>query len=625
MPPANPRRRPKAEPGAITAAVTEAVDHPAPNSLLASARLLNARKGAIAKPTEWSEEAWGYYDTTPELRFACSWYGNALSRCRLVLAKRGGPGEDPTPLDANDPRLALLDDLGTADAQGELLSSFAPHLIVPGIGYMVGMDEARGPDQDPVRTWQVLSSSEIRVKGDTFQVENEDGAWVDLPADSMVCKVWRRHARKNKPDSPVRALLTVLRELSLLTAHVEAAATSRLAGAGILLISNEVQFPVSEANKDAEDPFMAELTDAMLTPIADRSAASAVVPYPVRVPPDSVDKIKHLTFATPFDEQAITLREEARQRFAAGMDMPAEVLLGLGDSNHWTAWQIEESAIKLHIVPMLETIVAGLTVGWLHPTGLAEASTNGWTPESIEELVVWFTVDGLTVRPDRSQDAKDLYGMDAINLDALLRECGFGEGDKVTPEDTKRKLLIAVVQAAPTLFPIIAPLLDIQVTIPAGVEALDPGTGADPMAPATVPADAPADGVPGTQDVTPEESLAASASGELIAACDGLVARALEVAGNRLGNLARSGGVDLAAFPPDEAHLHVEPTCLADLDRLLAGAWRRVPLIAERHGVDPEGLTDALSTYTRALLVTATPHTADRLSDALGTGEPAAA
>ncbi len=50
-------------------------------------------------------------------------------------------------------------------------------------------------------------------------------------------------------------------------------------------------------------------------------------------------------------------RETAAVRaLAAGMDLPAEVLLGLSDVNHWTAWQVDESAYRQHVDPIVQTL-----------------------------------------------------------------------------------------------------------------------------------------------------------------------------------------------------------------------------------------------------------------------------
>ena len=601
---------------------------PAANSFVASARILSeARRGAIPKPASWQDEAWGYYDSVGEVRFAASWYGNALSRVRLGLAERGQAGAVPTLLPPDDPRNRYLDQLaGGSTGQAQLLADFAPHLVVPGLCYLVGVEE------DGTDVWRVLSYDELAVKDDTFQWQTGPKSWDPLPPNSLPVQVWRAHPRYHYlPDSPIRPLLPILRELSLLSAHVDATATSRLAGAGVFAIPAEATFPISPDNADADDPFLAEFMDAMLTPIADREAASAVVPLLMRVPGEHLDKLQHITFDTPFDERSLALREEAIRRYANGMDMPAEVLLGMGDSNHWTAWQIEEGAVKLHVVPMVETIVHALTIGWWRPLCQTLAA-SGDPVAGAEDLVVWYDLAGLVVRPDRSGDAKDLYGMDAIGLGALLRECGFDPEDAPTDEETRRKVVLQIIQGAPTLAPVLLPVIGVSLDVPADAQPL-PDPNGTPTAPQALPAEAggtqgpPARpdqaGVPtgapsgGTGAVT--ASLAPN-DAALLAAGDLLVRRALEHAGNRLRNAARSADVDLNGIPAHERHLHVDATCLADLDRLLASAWDGLPDICARYDADADAVEDLLDTYTRAILAARVPHTWDRLVTAF-TGE----
>lgn len=595
------------------------------NAYVASARVLGAaHRGSIPRPQSWQEEAWGYYDSVGEVRFASSWYGNALSRARLALAHKGKGGETPTLLDPDDPRNDLLEELiGGEAGQSQLLGGFAPHLVIPGIGYMVGTD-------DPVtsaRTWKVLSYDEIRSQNDVYEILDGPKSWQPLPSDSLPVQVWRPHARFHyQPDSPLRPLLPVLRELSLLSAHVDATATSRLAGAGVFAIPSEATFPVSEQNKDADDPFLAEFMEAMLTPIGDRDAASAVVPLLMRVPGEYLDKLQHLTFSTPFDDKSLSLREEAIRRFANGMDMPAEVLLGMASSNHWTAWQIEEGAVKLHVVPMLETIAQGVTVGAWRP--LTQTLALGGAPvKEADDLIVWYDVSGLVVRPDRSGDAKDLWDRQVLGTSALLRECGFGDGDLPTPDETRRAVILDIIKGAPTLAPVLLPVIGISLDVPAGAEPLD-ATGTEVVPAigdgATPPVDGPVDGPPArpaqTDAPTGDTVTASVAEAGLLAACDALVWRALEHAGNRLRNAARGQGTDLSHAPPEAAHLEVDATCLSDLDRLLGGAWERLPAIADRYGADLDATRRVLDVYTRSILAAQVPHSFDKLSAAF-TGE----
>ena len=113
------------------------------------------------------------------------------------------------------------------------------------------------------------------------------------------------------------------------------------------------------------------------------------------------------------------------RRFALGMDLPPEQVLGMssnggtggGNSNgvsHWGAWQVEESTIKLHIEPMLDTIVSALTLGYLRPA----LGDN-------DDAVIVYDTSALRLRPDRSKEAFELYDRGLLSVDALLRENGF--------------------------------------------------------------------------------------------------------------------------------------------------------------------------------------------------------
>lgn len=578
-----------------------------PNTITASARVLPApSRRSLSEPADWQAEAWGYYDTVGEARFASSWFANALSRVRLSLAYRGQAGSEPVLLDEDDPRNDEIERLaGGETGQSQLLASFAPHLIGPGICYLVGLE-------DPMRGehWQVFSREEIRVRSGAYQVLTGPDRWTPLPGDALPVEVWRPHPRRHfEPDSPMRPLLPVLRELSLLTQHVEASATSRLAGAGILVIPSEATFPVSDKNKDSAFPLLEELMDAMITPIGDRAAASAVVPFLVQLPGEYAGFVNHIEFSTGFDERTEALRNEAIRRFASGMDMPAEVLLGLGDSNHWTAWQIEESAVKLHVVPMLETICQALTIGWWRPMVEAGRMTGQEVADG-DELIVWYDLAGLVVRPDRSADAMNLYDRDELGGDGLREALGYGDDDKPKLEDVVRMKLVRALEANPTLAPMILPALGVDLELgpmPAPAVVTEPAVGPDE----------PDTAVPATGPPPAPEEAPAGPDAALLAAADVLVWRALERAGNRLRNRGRSQGLDLDQIPPTEIHLAVDPSCLADLEHLLDGAWDPVAGIASRHGLDPEHLTLALDRYTRAVLAAQIQHTYDGLAASL--------
>src|SRR5690606_20473254 len=131
--------------------------------------------------------------------------------------------------------------------------------------------------------------------------------------------------------------------------------------------------------------------------------------------------IKLLTFESVFDEIAIKLREEVIRRLANGLDVPAEILLGQGDINHWGVWSLKEEAITLAVEPRLATVADALTTQWLRPILEDEGHPD------VGEVMVWYDSSSLRVRANRAQTALEVYDRGAISAEALRRETGFEE------------------------------------------------------------------------------------------------------------------------------------------------------------------------------------------------------
>lgn len=413
-------------------------------ALVAAARTMRVGAEAIDPAYErWQDEAWGYYDRLGEYRFAVAWLAGMVSRIRLVAAIPGAPGDEPETID-DGPAAAYVAELaGGIGGQAEMLDTLATMLTVVGEGWIVG-------EGDPgTYAWQVRSADEIRkggkvpgLAGPATQVLTDKSStrkldWRTLPADSLVVRVWRPHKRlRHLADSPTHASLGALRELELNARYIQAVYLSRLASAGMVLLPTEASLPGrADVPDDAPDPFVWEWIETAREAIANPGSASAVVPIPMRLPADLIDKPRYMDFTTELDASILDKRESALKRLATGLDLPAEVLTGLGSANHWTAWQIEEQALKAHIAPPVELICHSLTVGYLQPR-LAAAGEN---PAG---FLVWYDPSELTVRPDRSEDAVQLYDRAEITGDALRRETGFDESD--APDDQPAQVLAAL-------------------------------------------------------------------------------------------------------------------------------------------------------------------------------------
>jgi hypothetical protein len=294
-------------------------------------------------------------------------------------------------------------------------------------------------------SWMVRSNEEVRATSGRFEVVGGRIPivnWVPLGPDSLVVRVWRPHPRYyHIADSPARSARPIMRELELVNRYITAQYLSRIAMAGLLILPDEASFPVREEFQDEPDPLSMEFVEIAAEAIREPGRASSIVPLLIRVPAEVAEKIRHIDFTLKIDEKVIERRNSAITRLANKLDIPAEVLTGLGDVNHWTAWQLDEGALKTHIAPMAELICHCLTVGYLQPRLAASGE------EDVGQWCVWYDMSELAIRPDRSENAIQAYDRFEIDGEAFRRETGFSEDDKPEGDDLTEQMLKALVRA----------------------------------------------------------------------------------------------------------------------------------------------------------------------------------
>lgn len=101
----------------------------------------------------------------------------------------------------------------------------------------------------------------------------------------------------------------------------------------------------------------------------------------------------------------------------------------------------------------------------------------------------------------------------------------------------------------------------------------------------------------------------------LVAACDVLILRALELVGKRLVRVDRSRYARLGDRPWHDAHL-VWQADEAMTDRALRDAWTTVPAVVREHGccdLTPDELRRVLDRYARDLIAAGRGHDVDEL------------
>lgn len=600
--------------------VTE-VAEPTPRSLIASAARVNlnrenAWKEFRLRDEEWQRECWRMYDVVGELHFAAGYIGSACSRVRIYVAEVDEVGRIGSEVDGDEEVQALADSaFGGAAAKAEALRSLGINLTVPGEAYIIGRAARSEIDSDK---WIIVSPSELRRQGERLIIDTGFGKEEIIPSRDIVIRVWTPHPRKMRlADSPTRAALPVLREIEQLTKFVFSQIDSRLAGAGILPIPNNVDFPHGDDQAGGAEGLMQALTDAATASLSGHGSAAALVPILVEMPTEAINAMpdKPIRFESELSDKAKDLRDEALRRLSLALDMPPEVLTGTGDTNHWSAWHIEESAVKIHVEPLMNRICHALTVAYLQPA----LKALGKDPN---KYAFAFDTAPLTVRPDRLKDTLMLFEQGVVNADAVLRAGNYNPSiDAPTEEEETARFIKELMLRDPTLIQIpgireAAGLGEIDTVVP--MAELPTG---DVNAPGPPPPPAPDRAIDNGQTAPlPERPSGTGPNGSgliasveqvpppsaVLVAADMLVSIALERAGKRL--LTRAHRDQWQHVPAFELHTKIKVRDQQHVEKLLDGAWERLPDAFADLGVDVQQMQQVLHRYCTIMLVRSTTH-----------------
>ncbi|QGJ92684.1 portal protein [Microbacterium phage Megan] len=538
--------------GAITPAVELEVAPPAvrsrPNSLTAAAvRLTQATIGKRSTRgrsgnDNWQEDAWEMYDLVGELRFITNLLANQMSKARFYVGTiADNPTDTPVPTD-DEVLKGALEAIGDGPSGFiQLVKRLGVNLQIPGDGWLVGIPRwmepgslvAQPPEGTPVNlddlVWHSLSVTEVEQDGDDLTLslgelkEEKVTAKVD---DIYAIRVWDPHPRRFwESDSATRSNLPVLRELVGLTMHISAQIDSRLAGAGVLLAPASAAAAVKRMMnlpEDGEDdPFTDSLIKAMMTPIQDRSNASAYVPLVWTVPDESEPHFRFMSFAKELDAQAKDMRDEAIRRFALGADAPADLLLGVGGMNHWGAWLVQEDTVRAHLEPPIALVADALTVQYIRPImrELTATGARNYTDEQIDNTLIWYEVEHLIVKANAREDADKAHAAGVISDDAYRKALGFGDEDAppaAASVDVAVQTALDMVKQAPSLAqdPGIPALVEQLRAVISGQDTRDPAVAEPVDSAAEAEEDAEVDreaGGPPTPEDTVPDALPASA------------------------------------------------------------------------------------------------------------------
>lgn len=569
-------------------------NHPAPaapeDKSITAASVRMAINGAGWKNWRWGDqawqmEAWRLYDVIGELRKYANWIGAAVSKCRLYVAEideNGEPGKE-----VEDPELAALaaDPLGKGPKKDEALRLLGTNLAVVGEAYIVAEAEGGKNGED---LWYVVSSSELMQQGSAIAITRPAMAglggeffYYDDGPDALI-RCWTPHPRRSMwADSSVRSAIPILRKIETTMKRSFAELDSRLTGAGLLVLPSNVDFPRGDGVPEGIDGFAQTLTTTAMTSIEDRASAPAMVPLVVTVPPDSVDKIKFLTFWSELSDKIQEMEDASIKRLAGALDIPLEQLTGMGDTSHWNAWAIAEETVRIYIEPVLQRIAEALDHGYLD----AALRYLGKDPE---RYTFAFDTSALTVKPNRGPDSLALNAAGILDDQTTLEAHGFTEEQAQTPEERVRHLLEKAIPGKPELLadPMMLCLLGLDeakvkemckiaealkpapVEPPPGAPALPPGEQKPDQTGEQIPQGEPSTNPDATQ--RPDRAPVTAAAG-LWPMANLAMVRALGVAGTRL--VSHRERDRWPGTPKHALHTRFGPVTRERAEKVLAGVW----------------------------------------------------
>jgi hypothetical protein len=568
----------------------------------------------------WQQEAWRLYDVIGELRFAVNWVGSCCSRVRIYAADVDSNGR--LQQETKNAKVAAIAEglFGSEAGKAEAMRMLGINLSVAGDAFVVGRGSG---DNDE---WFVLSNSELK------RVSQRGGdpayGFVDAngrllpgaenrldPSSDIVIRIWTPHPRRNLwSDSPTRGAMPILWEIEKLTRYVFAQIDSRLVSAGVLWIPKEASFPGTDGEQTGAVALTDHLVEIGSLALKGEGTAAGVVPVIVELPADTLGKIQLTQFTSELSQQARELREEALGRFATAMDMPPEILKGTGDTNHWSSWHVEESAVKVHIEPLMARICHGLNIGYFR----AALEDLGLDPD---RFVLTYDTAPLTVRPQKLQDTLNLYDKNVVSREAVILAGDYKLTDMPSEEEDQKRFVQELMLRDPNL--INSPTIREIVGLPIDMQPAPnpqqgagpppppaPPTGINPTAPPPLPEGSTAEGAP-TEVATPAPVTAAATIPQwmsTIVVADAVTHRAMELAGKRL--LTSSNRGQHLGVKPEHLHTRIKVTGVDHAQRILHGAFTMLPDLATHlHAeVDPNALRNVLETYCIHLLLSGTRH-----------------
>lgn len=366
-----------------------------------------ATPDAILRRTQdWQRRVLSYQDSIPEIGHAGNFVENVMGKVSYLVLVDGEV--EPTLT-----RLLKKFPSGRANRNMLLVGEYVT-------AYKYDKEE------DKIR-WKVYGKKDYEAEANRpLKVKGTDGKFRQLDDGWQWFRVWREDTSDQyEAWSSLKPQLDVLEALYVHQLADTAVATSRLAGAGILYIPNDEFVDMPDLDGGEPEPgsqahFEMRLRDAMTDSLRNRSGEDAIVPLVMFGGAEYADAIKHVLMERPDDAEAFERRINSyRKRIGGGIELPEEVVTGMGDTNHWAGWKVDQNTWNYYLEPMGAISAEALFKNFIEE--LADAlGISG-------EVEVKIDATQAIVKPDRTDAGIRLFAAGALSGEGALHYAGMDE------------------------------------------------------------------------------------------------------------------------------------------------------------------------------------------------------
>ncbi len=436
-----------------------------PRALTASADRAENSPGTLLRlDQQWQREAMRIYRTVGECWNPAQYYSRAMERIRYFPAMRNERG---VPQEVKSGKLVdvfnrIQSPGGAPGDLSEIAGQYARLQFVIGDGLLTNSQE------DGEEVFEYLSPMEMRLNPRSSNSDKQeyrryrapgappeelteapDDGFEPLTGDDV--HVWRLHRRHPEfsqwADSPVRPVIDLYTLLNHLTLAVAAEALSRAAQRGMLFLPSEFSISVdkTQAENPDEDPLVREFTESMQRSISNPGTAEAMSPYILRAPGvtnvgggsiPTAELIKWIQLGPGDRYTEGEMWDKTISRIAGSIDMPKELMTGVGDVSHWGQWFLDDIGFRQHTGPTVIRFCNDIASAYLRPAARDEGIENA------DQVTMWFDASQAVNHPDETGVALKAHDQILISDAAAREKLGFPDSAAPSAEEYKTRVEI---------------------------------------------------------------------------------------------------------------------------------------------------------------------------------------